>query len=52
MFKRNEHALSAADVATMLAHAASRFERLAALNGAIFECRRIHDDEHSSQGHA
>jgi hypothetical protein len=35
MFKRNDSELSASDVETMLAVAASSFERLAAMNAAI-----------------
>jgi hypothetical protein len=35
MFKRTNTSLSAGDVATMLAHAASSFERLAAMNAAV-----------------
>ncbi|SEE00575.1 hypothetical protein SAMN02787142_4321 [Burkholderia sp. WP9] len=37
MFKRNEIALSADDVAAMLDHAAESFGKLAALNAAIAE---------------
>lgn len=37
MFKRNESAISADNVATMLAYAASSFERLATLDAAISE---------------
>lgn len=37
MFKRTDTGLSADDVATMLAHAASSFAKLAALNAAIAE---------------